>query len=106
MISRYKQVDVDDAEAGMVLHEAVLDGHGTVLLPAATELTDSMLSSLRRRGVDHVLVVDDSISEEQREAERVRVQARLDKMFRHCRNKGASDLLLQRITEYRLGSGQ
>lgn len=103
MIKRSKQVDLDDAEAGMVLFEAVLDGQRTVLLPEATVLTESMLRSLGRRGVEHLLIVDTDISQEEWEAECRRIQNRLERLFRRCRGKGASDVLLQHITEYRMG---
>jgi hypothetical protein len=106
MINRSKQVDMDDAAPGMVLAEAVLDGQNAVLLPAATELTESMLRSLQRRGIEHVFVVDDSVSPEEWEAECRRVQARLDRLFRICRGKGASDILLGQILEYRTGGGK
>jgi hypothetical protein len=106
MITRHRQVDTDDAQPGMILSEPVLDAHGTVLLPVATALTDSMLGSLLRRGIDKVFVVDDTISDEELEAERQRVQVRLDRLFRHCTGKGASDLLRQRIADYRVGSEQ
>lgn len=106
MINRCKQVDLDDAEPGMVLSEAVLDSHRTVLLPEATVLTDSMLRSLERRGIGHVFVVDNDVSPEKWEAECRRMQERLDRLFRHCRGRGASDVLLQHIAEYRMGSGK
>jgi hypothetical protein len=106
MINRCKQVDLDDAEPGMVLSEAVLDAQRTVLLPEATVLTESLLRSLERRGIEHVLVVDNDISQEEWEAECRRVQTRLDRLFRGCRGKGASDVLLQRIAEYRMGGGK
>lgn len=97
---------MDDAESGMVLSEAVLDRQNTVLLPEATVLTDSMLRSLQRRGIEHVFVVDDSVSPEEWEAECRRVQARLDCLFRISKGKGASDILLRQILEYRTGSGK
>lgn len=106
MINRCKQVDLDDAEPGMVLSDAVLDSQHTVLLPEATVLTESMLRSLERRGIEHVFVVDDDISQEEWEAECRRIQMRLDRLFRLCRGKGASDVLLERIAEYRTGSGK
>lgn len=105
MINRCKQVQLDDAEPGMVLFEAVLDAQRKVLLPEATVLTDSLLRSLERRGVENVFVVDDDISQEEWEAECRRVQARLDRLFRQCRGKGASDMLMQNIFEYRTGRG-
>ncbi|HYD63088.1 MAG TPA: hypothetical protein VEC35_22225 [Noviherbaspirillum sp.] len=105
MINRCKQVQLDDAEPGMVLFEAVMDAQRTVLLPEATVLTDSMLRSLERRGVEYVFVVDDDISQEAWEAECRRVQERLDRLFRQSRGKGASDTLMQSIFEYRTGRG-
>ncbi len=106
MIKRCKEVDVDDAEPGMVLFEAVLDAHGSVLLPEAAALTEAMLTSLRRRGIDRILVVNDAISEEALKAERERVQARLEHLFRRCGNAGACGELRRQIIEYRLGGTQ
>jgi hypothetical protein len=103
MTSRSKQLDLNDAEAGMVLSEAVLDAHGGVLLKDATVLNAAILTSLRRRGVETVFVIDDAVSEEDLKAERERVQAQLAHLFRKCRAQGASDALLQSVTEYRTG---
>jgi hypothetical protein len=103
MTSRHKKLDLDDAHAGMVLHDAVLDARGGVLLPRATTLTESMLTSLRRRGIDIIMVVDDAISEEELRAERERQQKRLARLFRKTGNAGANAALLQRMIEYRLG---
>ena len=86
MINRYKQVELDDAVAGMVLADDVLDGQGGVLLPQKTALTDALLTSLRRRGIDTVYVVNDDISEEELNAERQRVQRRLARLFRKCQD--------------------
>lgn len=102
-MNKYKQIDLDDAVAGMTLWEAVLDGYGGVLLPEATVLTDALLTSLRRRGIDTVYVVNDDISEADMAAERERVQQRLAILFRRCGASPASGILLQRITEYKLG---
>jgi hypothetical protein len=106
MINRCKEVDLDDAEPGMVLFEAVLDAHGSVLLPKEAALTESMLTALRRRGIDRVFVVNDDISEEELKAERERVQLRLTRLFRQCGNAGACAELLKQVTEYRLGGAQ
>ena len=103
MKSRSKQLDLDDAEAGMALADAVLDAHGGVLLKTGTVLSDAILTSLRRRGIEAVFVIDDTLSEEELNAERERVQAQLAHLFRQCHGQGASDALLQRITEYRTG---
>lgn len=103
MMNRYKQLDLDDAVAGMVLSEDVLDGQGGVLLPRETALTDALLTSLRRRGIDTVHVVNEDISEEELRAERERVQQRLARLFRKCQSDRIGDILRQQVTEYRLG---
>lgn len=102
-MNKYKQIDLDDAVAGMTLCEAVLDGRGDVLLPAATALNDAMITSLRRRGIEMVYVVNDDISAVDLQAERVRMQQRLAILFRRCGASPACGVLLQRITEYKLG---
>lgn len=104
MISRYKQLDLDDATAGMVLSEAVLDADGAVLFPSATSLTDAMLTSLQRRGITTVFVVNDDLSEADVKAERKRVQQRLTVLFRRSGSNPACQALMQRIIEYRIGT--
>lgn len=102
MISKYKQLDLDDALTGMALSEAITDAQGDVLLPAATILTDAMLTSLRRRGIDTIYVVNEDISEADLQAERECQQQRLSVLFRKCNASRASNILLQYISEYRL----
>lgn len=103
MINRYKQLDIDDAIAGMVLADDVLDPRGGVLLPRATALTDAMLTSFRRRGIDTIRVVNDDISEAELIADRERIQQRLAILFRKCAADRIGGMLLQRVTEYRSG---
>jgi hypothetical protein len=85
------------------LANAVVDNHGAVLLPAATALTDTMLRSLRRREIETVYIVNEDISEADLTAERERVEQRLTRLFRKCNSDRAGRVLLQRITDYRLG---
>jgi hypothetical protein len=101
MIKLYKILDPDDAVAGMVLSETIVDRQGGTLLPVATVLTDQLLVSLRRRGIDTVCVVNDELSEAELQAERQRVQKRLASLFR---KSGAGSDLLRHVTEYRLGA--
>lgn len=103
MLNRQKKQDMDDVIAGMVLAEAVHDSHGGVLLPSATTLTEAMLTSLRRRGIDSVFIVNNAISEAELEAERERIRKRLAELFRHCSSNRACAVLAQRILEYRSG---
>jgi hypothetical protein len=87
----------------MVLSKTVVDDRGGVLLPDGTTLTDALLKSLGRRGIETVYVVNDDISEADLAAERERVQQRLANLFRNSKTDRACRILLQRITEYRLG---
>jgi hypothetical protein len=102
-MNRRKEVDLDDARPGMVLSDAVLDKQHAVLLPEQTVLTEVMLRALARRGIDHVFVVDDEMSPEEWEKECVRIRQQLDRLFRRCTGKGASDMLLQHVAAYRMG---
>jgi hypothetical protein len=105
-----KKVDIDDAQPDMTLAEPILDARGDVLLPSGTVLTKTTLSGLQRRGIDHVVVVDDTISEEElaaeraREAERVRQQVeRLGCLFRKCGSSGNAATLFRYVRAYRTG---
>ena len=102
MISKYKQVDLDDASAGMVLAVDVLDHQGSVLLPKGAALSDSLLTSMRRRGIDSVQVVDDGVSPEQLAAERERIAARLQQLFRKPGPGRADALLREQLAAYRM----
>lgn len=103
MISKHKKLDLEDAEAGMTLSENVFDAKGGVLLPGKTVLTDALLTSLRRRGIDSICVLDDEVSEEELMEERERVRQRLEHLFRKCRNDRTCAVLQQHISAYRLG---
>lgn len=102
MISKYKELDLDDAEAGMVLASVVHDHQGSVLLPAGAALTDALLNSMRRRGIERVNVVDDTVSEHELAEERERVGQRLARLFRHP-GPGAGDAVLRaQLSAYRM----
>jgi hypothetical protein len=103
MISRCKEIDVDDAVAGMVLFRDVLDQRGAVLLPKDAELTDSLLTSLRRRGIDVVPVIDAAVDETALAAERERVGQRLARLLRHCGDGRAEAMLRAGLQAYRVG---
>lgn len=102
MSKKWIKIELDDALAGMVLAEAIRDGSGGVLLLADTALTDSLISSLRRRGIDMLPVIDDTISEEALRAEHERVMKRLDMLFRKAASASAGALLHSAIREYRI----
>ena len=103
MITRHLQLDLDDAEPGMILSNTLLDAHGGVLLPSGVELTESVLTSLRRRGIDQITVVNDRISEADLAIERARLQKGLDNLFRNSIDRGASNSLKESVMQYRMG---
>jgi hypothetical protein len=87
--ARTTEIELDHAAAGMTLAAALLDAHGGVLLPRDAALTDSMLASLRRRGVQRCVVwaADDAgadaVDPAQLAREREQRMRRLDRLFRH-----------------------
>jgi len=103
-MNRFIELDLDDVRVGMTLSDTLLDAHGGVLLPGGTVLTDSNITSLRRRGIDAVIVVNDDISEADLAIERERLQQRLDRLFRNSVDGAARDLLLPQIIRFRLGT--
>jgi hypothetical protein len=101
-MKRFRAVATAEAEQGMCLYEDVRDRAGNVLLPKLTVLTSAMISSLLRRDVEAVLIVDDSITEEQLAAERLHVQERLAHLCRHAGNGRANALLRDVVEDYRI----
>ncbi len=102
---RARQLDIflDDAEAGMVLANALLDAHGGTLLPKGAELTQSVLQSLQRRGVERLTIVDDGASDEELAKEREHAEKRLAVLFRRAEGQAGSETLRRCILRYRTG---
>lgn len=100
-LKRYRSVALDEVEEGAQLYEQVADRQGNVLLPAGAELTGSMIRSLERRGIESVIVVDDSVSAEALAQAREEIGARLDQLFSKSSGR-ASAALRQLVLEYRL----
>jgi CO dehydrogenase/acetyl-CoA synthase epsilon subunit len=101
-MKRFRVVPTAEAEEGMCLYEDVRDRSGNILLPRLVTLTGATIKSLLRRDVEALLIVDDSITEEQLAAERAKVQERLEYLCRHAGN-GRANLLLRKVVEdYRI----
>ena len=96
-------VDLDDAREGMQLARELRDAGGGVLLPAGASLSASSLNSLRRRGIEQIVVVAEAPAEDPAiaAARRARAGKRLDHLFRHSATLGASAALLERLRTYR-----
>ena len=103
MSARQLDIFLDDAEAGMVLASALLDGHGGTLLPKGAELTDSVLQSLQRRGVERISVVDCGVSAEELAKQREQAEQRLAVLFRQSGGQAGNESLRQCILRYRTG---
>jgi hypothetical protein len=103
-MKRYRVVSVDEAGDGMVLYEDLRDAGGNVLLPRQTALSGSLLRSLARRGIDTLLIVDDTVAPEQLAAERARVQERLAHLCRRMGDGRANALLRDVVEQYRMAA--
>ena len=105
MDAKRSEIGLDQATAGMTLAAALLDAHGGVLLPRDAALTDSMLASLRRRGVQRCVVwageEAGEVDPAQLERERERRLQRLDRLFRHSGDGPGGELLLRVLRAYR-----
>lgn len=107
MNKRTRELDLDEAEAGMELACDLVDQHGTVLLQEGSVLSDRLLAALARRGVARLRVLagpeDEAVDEGMRAAEHERVRLRLAHLFRRA-GGGAAAALQARLVDYRLES--
>ena len=98
---------LDALVSGMKVAEAVVDKGGSVLVPAGAEITESMLSGLRRREVAGVKV-EFEVAEDPAlaEARRVATAASLDQIFRKAGDAPETRTLYQAVLNYRLENSQ
>jgi hypothetical protein len=105
MSAAYKLTELAQAQPGMELSDDLLDRQGQVLLPKGAVLTEAMLASLARHGVD-MLPLADAGAEDQVTDPAV-VQARLDHLFRNNdrdnENDWATGILRRYVEDLRLG---
>jgi len=96
-------IAIDDAQPGMRLAEAVVDATGQLLVPAGSELTESLLQGLRRREIAE-LTVEREIEEDAaaREARRAKAVEQLDRLFRKAGDGAETRQLYQAILDFRL----
>jgi hypothetical protein len=101
-MKRYRIVDIDAAQEGMRLYGDLRDRAGNLLLPKSTVLTCPTINALRRRGVEAVSVVDDTVTDQQLAAGRELAMARIEHLFRHA-GAGPANALLRHVVEaYRM----
>jgi hypothetical protein len=103
----YQLTPLADASPGMVLGDVLRDGKGNVLLAQGVVLSESMLASLARHGVELLPILASGHAEAA--IDPVRVQERLDRVFRkHDRGDHgdwATGILRQYIEDFRLQRG-
>ncbi len=94
---------LDQAAAGMRLAMDLRDASGAILLAAGSELSDALLTALRRRGIERVVVIDESaLGSADREARSEAIRTRLAHLFRRAGGSEADRLLFEALLDYRL----
>jgi hypothetical protein len=101
----HRQVPLDQATAGMVLADDLLDAQGNILLARNITLTDAMIAALRRHQVEAVPIVSGTLTRKELTAQRLAHEARLVRLFRKPANdmEDATGILSQYVRYYRLG---
>ncbi len=102
MVTRRNYVAIDHAEEGGELAHDVRGVGGEILAPKGRKLDMSLIQGLRSRGVHH-LPLEQSVPEAQAMAERARLEASLNHVFRHWRLSPAMRHLRCLLIEHRLG---
>lgn len=98
-----KRLSLDEVESGMVLALDVCDAGGGCLLAQGAELSESTIASLRRRGLDYVMVlVEEHLTEAQRAARDAETRQRIDWLFRKAGNDPMLLKLHAMMLQYRL----
>lgn len=86
---------------GMQLADDLLDKQGHMLLPAHTELSAAMLTSIGHHGIHQLAILVDGINPEEQQAEREHKLARLSQLFRLTMEQEPNSQLYQFILRYR-----
>jgi hypothetical protein len=98
-----KQLALNTVAAGMVLSDDLVDDTGKILLPQGTTLTEGILVGLARHNVAILPILCEALSAEDEAAELRRQKARLARLFRKHVEDEATALMLQYVTDYRMG---
>lgn len=99
----HRSLPLGQAAAGMRLAMDLRDGSGATLLAAGSELSGALLNALGRRGIERVVVIDESaMAGEDREARSEAIRTRLAHLFRRAGGSEADRLLFEALLDYRL----
>jgi len=100
----YQLTPLAESRPGMVLSDVVRDGKGNVLLAQGISLTESMLASLARHGIDMLPILQ--AAPEPPPIDPDAIQARIDHLFRNHDREDLGDwatgVLRRYVEDYRL----
>jgi hypothetical protein len=101
-----RRVALADLRPDDVLAEPITDAHGGVLMAAGTHLNASVIERLGNRGVAEAVVVDAAVpasrnAEHATAADRERVKARIEYLFRRDLRNNAIHPLMHLVWRYR-----
>jgi len=100
---RKKPIPLAFAKEGMKLGAPVNDTQGRPLMAEGAELSEKSLTSLRRRNVSCISILEeDHRSEEELTTERDKITEHINALFRKTDDTANMKLLHQLILEYRL----
>jgi len=107
MSAAYQLMPLADVRAGQVLSDVVRDERGNVLLSKGVVLTDTLIASLGRHGIEAVAIVVAAQDEEAPSPpDPAVIQERLDHLFRNNErddhNDWATGILRRYVEDYRL----
>lgn len=95
------RIDLQDAEPGMVLREALCDSGGAMILAAGGELTEWLIGQLQGLGISELDVVgeDEEQEEEPQDVMRAEISAQLDALFQNTDQSDALIVAIRHIAE-------
>ena len=98
-----KRFSLDQVEVGMALAQDVCDAGGGRLLAQGAELTDATIASLKRRGVDFVMVaMEEMLTPVQRAMREAELREQIERLFRKAGNDPMLLKLRATLLQYRL----
>lgn len=105
MNGAYRMTLLAEVRPGMMLGEVLRDGKGNVLLAQGMVLSEGMLASLARHGIEMLPIL--AAGRPEAAIDPGRVQERLDRVFRKHERGNHSDwatgILRQYVEDFRLG---
>ncbi len=100
------QLDLEEAQTGMVIGQEVRGANGQVLLSVGATLTDSHLEMLRALRVRHIVIQTSRPASPTRQLDPAAIEAELDSKFRFCDEQQPLIHELRRLCRSRLNQDQ